>query len=67
MRAIWYNLPDWTINPKDFLKEEWKQAFKQKLKEMTRMEEEGVLPNDMMRHPAYEVGDNSCSYGDNVD
>ena len=55
MRAIWYNLPDWSLNPKDFLKQEWKNAFKEKLYAMVGMQTEGTLPQNMVRNTVYEV------------
>lgn len=55
MRAIWFTLPDWSISPKDFLKQEWKAGFKNKLYDMIHAEIEGTLSPEMLRHPAYLV------------
>lgn len=55
MRAIWYALPDWSQNPKDFLKQEWRMGFKDKLYAMIQSEAEGSLPENLVRNPAYQV------------
>ena len=55
MRAIWHALPDWALNPKDFLKQEWKVGFKDKLYAMIQSEAEGSLPDNLVRNPVYQV------------
>ena len=55
MRAIWYALPDWALNTKDFLKQEWKLGFKDKLYAMIQSEAEGSLPDNLVRNPVYRV------------
>jgi hypothetical protein len=62
MRAIWYSLPDWSLNPKDFLKQEWKMGFKDKLYSMIHSEAEGSLPDMMARHPAYRGCETLCIF-----